>query len=43
MEDAHDPYEFEEDAMGENVQVINAKVESNGQRDQVTLLDIKKL
>jgi hypothetical protein len=40
MDDAHDPYEFEIDAMGENIQVGNAEIESNGCRNQVTPLDI---
>ena len=30
MNDAQDPYEFEEDAMGENVRAGNDKTESNG-------------
>ena len=30
MNDAQDPYEFEEDAMGENVKVGNDETESNG-------------
>ena len=32
MNDAHDPYEFEENAMGENVRVQNDETESNGRR-----------
>ena len=36
MNDAHDPYEFEEDAMGENVRVGNDETESNGRRNQET-------
>ena len=39
MNDAQDPYEHEEDAMGENVRVGNAKTESNGRRFQGTPLD----
>jgi hypothetical protein len=34
MEDAHNPYEFETYAMGENMQVRNAKTKSNGCRNQ---------
>ena len=33
---AQDPNEYEEDAMGENVQVGNAETESNGKRFQDT-------
>ena len=40
MNDAHDPYEFEEYAMGENVRVGNDKIESNGRRFQDTPPDI---
>ena len=40
MNDAQDPYEFEEDAMGENFKVGNDETESNGRRNQVTPLDI---
>ena len=40
MNDAHDPYEFEEDAMGENVRVGNDETESNGRINQETPLDI---
>ena len=40
MNDAQDPYEFEEDAMGENVRVENDKTESNGRRFQDTPSDI---
>ena len=36
MNDAQDPYEQKEDAMGENVRVGNAKTESNGSRFQDT-------
>ena len=36
MNDAQDPYEFEEDAMGENVRVGNDETESNGRRNQET-------
>ena len=40
MNDAQDPYEFKEDAMGENVRVGNDEIESNGRRNQETPLDI---
>ena len=40
MTDAQDPYEHEEYAMGENIQVRNAEIESNGRRYQETLPDI---
>ena len=40
MDDAQDTYEFEEDAMGENVRVGNAETESNGRRFQDTPQDI---
>ena len=36
MNDAQDPYELEEDAMGENVRVGNDETESNGRRNQET-------
>ena len=36
MNDAQYPYEFEEDAMGENVRVENDETESNGRRIQDT-------
>ena len=36
MNDSQDPYEHEEDAMGENFQVGNAEIESNGRRFQDT-------
>ena len=36
MNDAPDPYEFEEDAMGENVRVGNDETEPNGRRNQET-------
>ena len=39
MNDAHDPYEFEEDAR-ENVRVGNDETESNGRINQETPLDI---
>ena len=39
MNDAQDPYEHEEDAMGENVRVGNVETESNGRRFQDTPLD----
>ena len=34
--DVQNPNEYEEDAMGENVQVGNAEIESNGRRLQET-------
>ena len=40
MDDAQDPYELEIDAMGENIQVDNAEIESNGRRNQETPPDI---
>ena len=40
MDDAHDPYEDETDARGENIQIENAKTKSNGRRNQMTPLDI---
>ena len=40
MNDAQDPYEHEEDAMGENVRVGNDDLESNGRRFQETPPDI---
>ena len=36
MNDAHDPYENEEDVMGENIRVGNSEIESNGRRFQDT-------
>ena len=36
MNDAQDPYEFEEDSMGEDVRVGNDETESNGRRFQDT-------
>ena len=36
MNDAQDPYEFEEDVMGENVRVGNDETESNGRIFQDT-------
>ena len=39
MNDAQDPYEFEKDAMGENVRVGNDEIESNGRIFQETPLD----
>ena len=36
MNDAQDPYEHEEDVMGENIRVENAEIESNGRRFQDT-------
>ena len=41
MNDAQDLYEFEEDAMGENVRVGNDGTESNGRIFQDTPLDIE--
>ena len=38
--DAQDPYEFEEDAMGQNVRVGNDETESNGRRNQEIPPDI---
>ena len=38
-DDAQNPYEHEEDVMGENVRVGNAETESNGRRFQDTPLD----
>ena len=40
MNDAQDPYEHEEDAIGENVKVGNADTESNERRFQETPPDI---
>ena len=40
MTDAHDPYEFEVDAMGENIQVENVETKYNGRRYQETPIDI---
>ena len=40
MYDAKNPYDHEEDAMGENVRVANADTESNGRRFQDTPPDI---
>ena len=40
MYDARNPYEHEEDAMGENIRVGNADTESNGRRFQDTPPDI---
>ena len=39
MNDAQDPYEHEEDVMGENICVGNAETESNGRRFQETPQD----
>ena len=36
MNDAQDPYELKADAMGENIQVENVEIESNGRRYQET-------
>ena len=38
-DDAKNPGEHEEDAMGENVSIGNAKTESNGRRFQDTPID----
>ena len=40
MNDAHDPYEFKADAMGENIRVGNVETKSNGRRYQETPSDI---
>ena len=40
MNDAQDPYDLEEDAMGENIRVGNANTESNGRRYGETLPNI---
>ena len=40
MNDAHDLYELEANAMGENIQVENDETESNGRRNQETPPDI---
>ena len=40
MNDEQDPYEFKEDAMGENVRVANDEIESSGRRNQETSPDI---
>ena len=41
MNNAQDPYEFEEDAMGENVRVGNDETESNGRIFQDTPPDFE--
>ena len=41
MNDAHNPYELEADAMGENIQVENAETKYNGRRYQETPPDIE--
>ena len=38
-DDAHNPNQYKEDAMRENVRIGNAKTESNGRRFQYTPLD----
>jgi len=38
--DARDPYEIEEDSIGENVVVGNVETKSNGHRNQETPLYI---
>ena len=40
MNDAHDPYEHEADAMGENIRVGNAETRSSGRRYLETPPDI---
>ena len=35
-DDGQNPNEYEEDAMGENVRIGNAEIESNGRRFQAT-------
>lgn len=42
MEDAKGPYEFEEDAMVENIHAGNVGTKSNGWRNQEAPLDIPK-
>ena len=42
MDDAHDSYESETNAMGENIQVHNEEIESNGRIIQVNPLGIAK-
>ena len=36
MNDAHEPYEHDEDFLGENIQEANAKIKPNGRREQIT-------
>ena len=40
MNDAHDPYGIEADALGENIRVRNAETKSNGRRYQETAPNI---
>ena len=40
MNDVQDPYEHEEDVMGENFRVGNAETESNGRRFEETPPDL---
>ena len=40
MNDAHDPYDFEADAMGENTRFGNVETKSNGRRYKDTPPDI---
>ena len=43
MNDSMDPYELKENVLGENMQVDNAKIESNGIREYITPLDLVKI
>ena len=36
MNDAHEPCEHDEDFLGQNIQEGNAKIKSNGRREQIT-------
>ena len=36
MNDSHEPYEHDEDFLGENIQEANAKIKPNGRREQIT-------
>ena len=40
MDDAHDPYDLDKYSIGENIQVENPEIESNGRRNQETPPDI---
>ena len=42
MNDAQDPYEHDEDFLGENMQEENVDIESNGKRDQITTQNLVK-
>ena len=42
LNDSQDAYEHEQDFLGENGQVGNAKMESNGRRQKITPLDLVK-